>query len=100
VGLLVDNALRHGPDGQRVLVRVAASAGEAMLSVEDQGPGIRSADLPHIFDRFYRGPDAPPGGAGLGLAIARWIAERHGGALRVENLSAGGARFSASLPLG
>jgi two-component system sensor histidine kinase CiaH len=99
VSLLLDNALRHGPPGQVVQVRVhGRPRGGAQLDVEDQGPGIAPADLPHIFERFYRAGNAAPGGTGLGLAIVEWIVDRHGGTIRADNLPTGGARFSASLP--
>jgi signal transduction histidine kinase len=98
VSLLVDNALRHGPDGQVVKVRVHSTSNGANLEVDDDGPGIPPDDITHVFQRFYRGAGAPDGGSGLGLAIAKWIAERHGGSIRAENLPTGGARFSVSLP--
>lgn len=98
VTILVDNAIRHSPDAARVLVRVRYAGPTAFLEVEDEGPGIRSADLPRIFDRFYRAPDAPPGGTGLGLAIASWIVARHGGTITAENLPGRGARFRVRLP--
>jgi two-component system sensor histidine kinase CiaH len=96
--LLVENALRHGPGGQEIHVRVRATPSGGSLVVDDEGSGIPAADLAHVFERFYRGADAPPGGSGLGLAIAHWIVDRHGGSIRVENLPTGGARFSVSLP--
>jgi signal transduction histidine kinase len=99
ISLLVDNALRHGPDGQTIDVRLRGRPkGGATLEVDDRGPGIEPADLPHIFERFYRAGNAAPGGTGLGLAIAEWIVDRHGGTIRAENLPTGGARFSVSLP--
>jgi signal transduction histidine kinase len=98
ISLLIDNALRHGPAGQRVLVRLRATPGGATIEVDDEGPGIAPADLPHVFERFYRGEGAPPGGTGLGLAIASWIVDRHGGSIRAENLPTGGARFTVQLP--
>jgi two-component system sensor histidine kinase CiaH len=98
ISLLIDNALRHGPVGQRVLVRLRATPGGATIEVEDEGPGIAPADLPHLFERFYRGEGAPPGGTGLGLAIASWIVDRHGGSIRAENLPTLGARFTVQLP--
>lgn len=98
VGLLLDNALRHGPSGQRVQVRVHGTAQIAILVVDDEGPGIADADLPHLFERFYRAPNAAPGGTGLGLAIAQWIVDRHRGTIRAENLPTGGARFTVRLP--
>jgi signal transduction histidine kinase len=67
--------------------------------VEDDGPGIRSEDLPRVFDRFYRAAGAPGGGTGLGLAIAAWIAERHDGRIEAANRSEHGARFTVRLPI-
>ena len=99
VGILVDNALRHAPGGSQVGVRVRAEAGNAILVVEDEGPGIRPEDLPRVFDRFYRAAGAPGGGTGLGLAIAAWIVERHGGRIAAANHEPHGARFTVQLPL-
>ena len=99
VGILVDNALRHAPAGSQVRVRVRAEAGNAILVVEDEGPGIRAEDLPRVFDRFYRAAGAPGGGTGLGLAIAAWIVERHGGRIAAANHEPHGARFTVQLPL-
>ena len=70
VMILVDNAIRHSPSGGRVTVAVRSDATGATLTVDDDGPGIRPEDLPHVFERFYRAPGAPGGGTGLGLAIA------------------------------
>lgn len=99
VGILVENAVRHGPTGSGIVVRVGVEAGGARLEVEDEGPGIPPAELERIFDRFGRGTAGRPGGVGLGLAIARWIADRHGGRLTAANRPGGGARFSLLLPL-
>ena len=68
------------------------------ITVDDDGPGIRPEDLPHVFERFYRAPGAPGGGTGLGLAIAAWIVDRHGGRIAVSNRAGGGARFLVWLP--
>jgi signal transduction histidine kinase len=99
VTILVDNAIRHSPRGGDVDVTVRAGEGVAWIEVADQGPGVRPEDMPHVFDRFYRGQGAPSGGTGLGLAIARWIVERHGGRIGVANREAGGAVFRAELPV-
>jgi signal transduction histidine kinase len=97
VAILVDNALRHTPTGGAVNVAVRTSP--PAITVEDDGPGIREQDLPHLFDRFWRSPDAPAGGTGLGLAIARWIVEHHGGQIRASNrIDRRGARFEVTLP--
>jgi signal transduction histidine kinase len=98
VMILVDNAIRHSPTDGQVGVAVRAEATGASLVVEDDGPGIRPEDMPHVFERFYRAPGAPGGGTGLGLAIAKWIVDRHGGRIEVANRTEGGARFVVSLP--
>ncbi|GLW10438.1 hypothetical protein Misp01_55660 [Microtetraspora sp. NBRC 13810] len=95
VGNLVDNAVKWSPGGGRVLVRVEAGG---TVSVTDQGPGIPAADLPHIFDRFYRSPSARSmPGSGLGLAIVRQVAETHGGTVTAEPLNRG-VQLRMSLP--
>jgi two-component system, OmpR family, sensor histidine kinase CiaH len=98
VAILVDNAIRHSPPGGEVRVAVRGDGRTAILSVEDQGTGIRPEDLPRVFDRFWRAPGAPAGGTGLGLAIAQWIVERHGGRISVMNRAEAGARFNVQLP--
>jgi signal transduction histidine kinase len=101
VVILVDNAIRHAAvaGGQSVEVSVKAVDGSAVLTVDDDGQGMRPDDLPRVFDRFWRAADAPPGGTGLGLAIARWIVERHGGTIAAANRPSGGARFEVRLPI-
>jgi signal transduction histidine kinase len=96
---LVDNALRYTPSGS-VTVRAAARGSEAVLEVEDTGPGIAPAERSRVFDRFYRGEGAAEGGSGLGLAIARRIAERHGGRIELADASPGrGLLVRVVLPL-
>lgn len=97
VGILVDNAIRHAPQGSVVKVQIHGPDHPG-LTVEDSGPGIRPEDLPRLFDRFWQAPDAPDGGTGLGLAIAAWIADHHGGSIVASNRSNGGARFEVQLP--
>ena len=97
VAILIDNAIRHSPTGAAVRVGIRGDAHPG-ISVEDEGPGIRSEDLPHVFDRFWRATDAPAGGTGLGLSIAAWIAEHHGGRITASNRPGGGACFEVSLP--
>jgi signal transduction histidine kinase len=99
VGILVDNAIRHAPTDSSVDVRVRTDGSDAVLVVEDEGPGIRPEDLPRVFDRFYRAAGSQGGGTGLGLAIAAWIVERHGGRIDAANREARGASFTVRLPL-
>jgi signal transduction histidine kinase len=98
VGILVDNAIRHSPPSGQVVVRTRRDRDGATLVVEDEGPGVPPDDRVHIFERFWRAPGAPPGGVGLGLAIARWIIQRHGGSISVEAVVPHGARFTVRLP--
>ena len=100
VRILIDNAIRHSPDGGEVRVRVRTDRRSATLVVEDDGPGIPPADMPHVFERFWRAPGAPKGGTGLGLAIAASIVELHGGRIGVSNRPGGGAMFIVHLPAG
>jgi two-component system sensor histidine kinase MprB len=92
---LLDNAAKFGPSGGRV--EVCLRAGE--LTVRDHGPGIAPADLPHVFDRFYRAPSARGiPGSGLGLSIVRQVAERHGGTVRAEAPPGEGTLIRFSIP--
>ena len=88
---LLDNALRHTPSGGRVNVALVADDGRMTVRVSDTGSGIAPEDLPHVFERFYRGPN---GGAGLGLAIAQRILELHGTKLEVESRVNEGTTFA------
>lgn len=94
VGNLLDNAIKWSPpEGE---IEVVVSGGE--VAVRDHGPGIPEADRPHVFDRFYRAPDARGlPGSGLGLAIVRQVAESHGGRVSAEAAEGGGARLRMSL---
>ncbi|MHB1584176.1 MAG: sensor histidine kinase [Acidimicrobiales bacterium] len=95
VGNLVDNAVKWSPDGG--VVEVGCVGGE--LAVRDHGPGIDPADLPHIFDRFYRAPAARGRpGSGLGLAIVAQVAESEGGSAWAGNADGGGALFRLRFP--
>ncbi len=96
---LLDNAVKFTTDDGAIAVAVASGGDRARLTVRDDGPGVSDAELPRIFDRFYRGRSRSAPGAGLGLSLCREIAERHGGELAAENNPEGGARFTLSLPL-
>lgn len=97
--ILVDNAIRHTPRSGRVRVRVRGDRREATLQVDDDGPGIRPDDMPHVFERFWRAPGAAAGGTGLGLAIAKSIVDLHDGRIVVSTRPEGGARFIVRLPV-
>ncbi len=97
---LLDNALHYTPAGGQVRASAEATPDLVWVTIADTGPGIPPDDLPHLFDRFYRGDssrNAHSGGSGLGLAIVRGIVEAHGGIIHVENAPEGGARFSFCL---
>jgi signal transduction histidine kinase len=99
VVILVDNAIGHSPKDATVRVTARRDGRDAVLTVDDEGRGLRDEDLPRLFERFWRGPGAPPGGAGLGLAIAAWIVGGHAGRIEAANRERGGARFTVRLPL-
>lgn len=88
---LFSNALRYTPGGG--IIRITSSA--KSISITDSGPGIASEDLPHVFDRFYKSSDS--GGMGLGLSIAKYLVEAHGGRIHAENALEGGTRITFSL---
>lgn len=101
-GTLIDNACKYVDDGGAVHVSLSRSGKQARLAVRNTGAPISPEDLPHVFDRFYRADKARTGGAGghgLGLAIARAIAEEHGGTLTASSTQAEGTVFTATLPL-
>jgi signal transduction histidine kinase len=110
VASLLDNALKFTPEGGRVLVTVASGDGPARsavlsggrwarLTVADSGPGIGSADLPFVFDRFFRSQTARgTQGLGVGLALARGLVEAQGGAIEAADRPEGGALLTISLP--
>jgi two-component system sensor histidine kinase MprB len=96
VNNLLDNAARHSPPGGAV---VEVHVDPTGVTVRDHGPGIDESDLPHVFERFYRGAAARGGqGSGLGLAIVRQVAERHRGSVTAGNAPDGGAVFTLRLP--
>jgi two-component system sensor histidine kinase BaeS len=97
---VVSNALAHASSG--VALRVERRGSFAAFVIDDDGPGIAPEQLERIFERFHRADPSrsrATGGAGLGLAIARELAELHGGSIAAENRKNGGARFTVALPL-
>ena len=99
--VLVDNAVRYTPAGGSIRLSAGSEKGEAWLEIQDGGIGIDEADVPRIFDRFFRADPArnrASGGTGLGLSIARWIVERHGGRFEVVSRPELGTRIRVYLP--
>jgi signal transduction histidine kinase len=98
---LLSNALRHTPSGGQVATRVRRAGSFAEIQVSDTGAGIAAEDLPHVFDRFYRGDKGRSqrgGGAGLGLAITRQLVMAHGGRIAVASTPGEGTTFTIALP--
>jgi signal transduction histidine kinase len=95
---LVENALQYSHPGGKI----GAAPGEALLAVSDTGIGIPEADVPYVFERFFRSKRsrrANPGGSGLGLSIVRWIVEAHKGKVTVESVAGKGSTFTVRLPV-
>jgi two-component system OmpR family sensor kinase len=100
-GNLLDNASRMTPEGRTVTVRLSAEGRESVARILDEGPGIPDADLPHVFDRFYRAQasrDRSTGGAGLGLAIVSAIVRAHAGTVTAGRRDEGGTVFTLRFP--
>ena len=99
--ILLDNAVKYTPSGGSVTVRVEEYDGSVALAVSDTGVGISEDQLPRIFERFHRAdPSRSEGGVGLGLSIARQIAESHGGQIRAQSTPGTGSTFTLLLPKG
>lgn len=96
---LLENAARYSPAGSRILLRAWRTPGRLEFSVEDNGSGIDGADLPYIFDKFYRGRKATGKGTGMGLAITRAILDVHGGGIDVISSPGQGTTFRFWVPL-
>jgi signal transduction histidine kinase len=98
--IVLDNAVKFTAAGGHVRLDVSATDGRAAVVVADTGVGIPAEQLPHVFERFYRGDPArrEADGAGLGLAIARWIAEAHGARIDIDSQPGAGTRVTISFP--
>ena len=96
---LIENALRHTPPGTAIRASTAAAGAEAVLTVQDDGPGVPPELAPTLFERFARGAGDRGGSFGLGLAIVRAVAQSHGGTVTLESVTPHGARFVVRLPL-
>ncbi|MCA9971407.1 MAG: GAF domain-containing protein [Anaerolineales bacterium] len=101
LGNLLDNAIKYSPQGGEVRVTVTAVAKEIVVEFHDHGQGIPLADMPHVFEKFFRGTNVGSGikGVGLGLALVESVAKAHGGRVWVESDEGVGSRFFFSLPL-
>lgn len=99
IGNLLSNAIRHGPPGQPVRLSARRDGGCVLVEIEDNGQGVAKTDAGRIFERLFRGDTAPGDGLGLGLFIARQLAEMHGGHVGIDHERTQGARFFVRLPL-
>jgi two-component system OmpR family sensor kinase len=102
LGNLLDNAVKYSPAGSTVSVRVGEDNVSAFVAIADEGPGLSQADLPHVFDRFFRGEVARSAdvvGLGLGLALSQAMIQAHGGHIEVVNRTPHGAEFILRVPL-
>jgi len=96
---LLDNALKYTPEGGRVTISITDTGQNATVIVEDTGAGIPEADLPHIFDRFFRGEKSrSTPGSGLGLSLAQAFVLIHGGTITAANIPDGGSQLTVTLP--
>jgi signal transduction histidine kinase len=99
---VLDNAIKYGPPGSTIAIRVEWAGDRVLIAVADQGPGVAPEHRDRIFDRFFRIDQSRTrngGGTGLGLAIAKWAVEIHGGQIEVDERPGGGAEFRILLPL-
>lgn len=99
---ILDNAIKYSPKGSTVALRVERTSDGAVIAIKDQGPGVSAEHRERIFDRFYRVDESRTrngGGAGLGLAIAKWAVEMHGGQITVHDGPDGGSEFRIVLPI-
>jgi signal transduction histidine kinase len=95
---LVTNALRYTPSDGTICIQYKQTEEQVHLDVQDSGFGIPLDELPHVFERFYKSTDS--GGMGLGLAIARYLVEAHGGTITAESAPGAGTIMRVTLPLG
>ena len=100
--ILLDNAIKYSPESSSVEISMTTEGDHAICRVVDHGIGIAQGDQEHVFDRFWRADKARSrglGGAGLGLSIAKWIADRHQGTIRLTSTAGNGSMFEVQMPL-
>ena len=93
IGNVLKNCMEHMPEGGRLTIAVEENVLYTQVIIEDNGKGIAKEDLPHIFERFYRGKNADSGSFGIGLALSRMIITRQNGTIKAANRKEGGSRF-------
>ncbi|MEX2122970.1 MAG: ATP-binding protein [Woeseia sp.] len=96
--IVIDNAIKYSPPGSKVKMRVESHDDDASVVIRDQGQGIHADDLPHVFDRFYRGGAHDGSGLGIGLAIAKSLIEKHGGDISVTSESGSFTEVGIRIP--
>lgn len=96
---LLSNALKFSPAGGMVRVELRSDDAWAVIRVSDSGPGIPADELPHVFDRFFRGRTARPSGSGIGLTVVAELVQAQGGTVEVASAVGQGASFTVRLPL-
>ena len=95
---LVNNVIQHTPEGTDIVIRTEYGDGVLRLLVGDSGPGFPEAEIPRVFEKFYRLNRSRPGGTGLGLSIVKGFVEAHGGNVNLRNLPLSGAEFTITVP--
>jgi two-component system sensor histidine kinase ArlS len=101
IRILVDNSIKYTPSGEKIIIRIVSEESSVRITVQDNGIGIAPEELPNIFERFYRSDESrarKTGGSGLGLSIAKWIVERHGGYFEVWSRLNIGTRITVVFP--
>jgi two-component system sensor histidine kinase TctE len=98
VNNLLDNAMRYAGQGAHVAIKIASQHGQAIITVEDDGPGVAPNELHRLTERFHRPPDSAPGGSGLGLSIVDEITHLHQGSLHISLVAPHGLRIDVKLP--
>ena len=91
---LVKNCIEHTPKDKTITISYDENPLYCLIKIEDEGEGFELADMPHLFERFYKGKNAAKGSIGIGLALAKTIIEEQNGYIEAENRKEGGARFT------